>query len=122
MYRNLRLFLIKNISILGRKYKIKDFLYLLITAATTKAFIESICKSKKKFPNADTLHLKIKENNNSWLIACFDDFVDRMIRSLPRDIYRIPVELAIDETYEAYYLPVDDCLVCSKFWIYFCLF
>ncbi len=102
MYSKLRFFLNKTISVSGYKYKIADFLFLLITSATSNNFIESTSKSYK-FPNADTLHLKLKNISLQNILLYFDNVIDSMIRSLPRNIWKVPVTIAIDETYEPFY-------------------
>lgn len=127
MNNKLRYFLNKNISISGGKYKIRDYLHLLTTSATTNSFIESICKNNK-FPNADTLHLKLKRNNIDNIVASFDKVMDLMLHSLPRNLWKVPIVVAIDETYEPFYgskhkmtpwifgyKPVRGCTGCYKF-------
>jgi hypothetical protein len=117
----------KNISISGGKYKIRDYLHLLTTSAATNSFIESISKNHK-FPNADTLHLKLKNNIIDNIITSFDKVIGTLLCSLPRDLWKVPVVVAIDETYEPFYgskekmtpwifgyKPVCGCIGCYKF-------
>src|SRR3989338_7791175 len=95
-------------------YEIEQFLYILITAALTKDFVNNTTAKLQPAPNGQTVFNRLFECTHEKIELAFNAIMESLCKRIKQQLRNRKAILAFDTTYEPFYGNINS----NPFWIH----